>query len=849
MENLQPEEQLEVWDETERNVWSEFHQKWEEERRSRDKDFQKALLSIKVDIGTLLGRQTQLTETQSLLLRELNKVEEELSQVANECDSKANQLHQLEIDYQQQQHESLVNQDRITRKMTDFFRRMRKGDPAADPDQEPASFDAHLVNGHTNSRSNGLTNGHSNGHSNERAGGDINAHTNGVVPPDAAETLVNIVDADGDLIGPVHRIDPWNQWVEAIQDMPIRRDVKIRRNRKFGQVHLDSIYDRTEAKGVRWLSCMIQATGEIQGKRCVSCEKNQGAFEDCIILGEDMFQKCGNCEWNRQGCHGASKNRTDASDDNNSLQENEALSTELAAAAPPMNSLATNQASADEENHREEHAVEQAVAKASGLSNGSVLISQATPSTEIHSPTVQLAPSKPSLEIAPLPLPLNSGFTPANIRSRPESVTVPSTEYSQSPQLSPIRTSSGPPDSLEEITRENLVLKDNGTVYVYPPCVEGVPLVKIDENHPYWESSWPNVRSTIEPALHSWRAKLEVAVENDQRGEKRNSSKYQIGRQVNRGLKILEFLEHGDISPYQLLNKSYMYGGKGGITSYDTLFRLADTLSELAKFKLDITPLEWLRHRLHELVLEDGQHFNLAKTMHQFYNDPKLSALRSKHGFKNIGRPSIGRQSLGSAAGTPRPTQVKRKVLHSQASTPRSTPALEGSPLAAQASAPSPKRVKNQHIGHESAADDLHTNDFSDADSWCGSPLNTYDWRIYQIKTRVYTSAIRVTQYWTWLEDSKRFEHQVLTEVDPPRWGVLKEPLNFNVRLDEIAEIVWNLNALRLQVIVHRAKMVVARKDRQPRGDLMVAFKRERTMKRFLSFCREKKIHLVEKPM
>ncbi|KFA77493.1 hypothetical protein S40288_04263 [Stachybotrys chartarum IBT 40288] len=814
MENLQPEEQLEVWDETERNVWSEFHQKWEEERRSRDKDFQKAVLDIKVDIGTLLGRQTQLTETQSRLMRELNKVEEELSQVANECDSKANQLHQLESDYQQQQHESLVNQDRITRKMSDFFRRMRKGDPAADSDQEPAPLDAH---------------------------------------PTSAETLVNIVDADGDLIGPVHRIDPWNQWVEAIQDMPIRRDVKIRRNRKFSQVHLDSIYDRTEAKGVRWLSCMIQATGEIQGKRCVSCEKNQGAFEDCIILGDDMFQKCGNCEWNRQGCHGASGNRTNASDDNSTVQENEALNTEPAAAAPPTNSLATNQASADEENHRKEQAVEQAFAKASGLSNRPASMSQPTPSTEIHSPTVQLTPSKSGLETAPLPLPLSSGFTPANIRSRPESVTVPSTEHSQSPQLSPLRTSSGPPDSLEEITRENLVLKDNGTVYVYPKCVEGVPLVKIDENHPYWESSWPNVRSTIEPALHSWRAKLEVAVENDQRAEKRNSSKYQIGRQVNRGLKILEFLEHGDISPYQLLNKSYMYGGKGGITSYDTLFRLADTLSELAKFKLDITPLEWLRHRLHELVLEDGQHFNLAKTMHQFYNDPKLSALRSKHGFKNIGRPSIGRQSLGSAAGTPRPAQMKRKVLHSQASTPRSTPALEGSPLAAQVSAPvsapSPKRVKNQHAGHESAADDLHTNDFSDADSWCGSPLNTYDWRIYQIKTRVYTSAIRVTQYWTWLEDSKRFEHQVLTEVDPPRWGVLKEPLNFNVRLDEIAEIVWNLNALRLQVIVHRAKMVVARKDRQPRGDLMVAFKRERTMKRFLSFCREKKIHLVEKPM
>ncbi|KAG7408880.1 hypothetical protein Forpe1208_v012008 [Fusarium oxysporum f. sp. rapae] len=98
-----------------------------------------------------------------------------------------------------------------------------------------------------------------------------------------AESLVDIVDADGNVIGPAEQIEPWNQWVEGIQELEIRRPVKIRRGRRFNTTHLAGIYERTEAKGVKWLSCMIQATGAIQAKRCLSCDKNQGAFDDSII--------------------------------------------------------------------------------------------------------------------------------------------------------------------------------------------------------------------------------------------------------------------------------------------------------------------------------------------------------------------------------------------------------------------------------------------------------------------------------------------------------------------------------------------------------------------------------------
>jgi hypothetical protein len=208
----------------------------------------------------------------------------------------------------------------------------------------------------------------------------------------------------------------------------------------------------------------------------------------------------------------------------------------------------------------------------------------------------------------------------------------------------PTDPSSQPPESPlatpeEEITRENMVLKHDGEVYTYPECVEGVPLVKIDENHPYWEPNWQNVKSLIEPQLARWREKHLAAIEAGQKHEKGGSPKYHMGRQVNRGIKILEFHETGPISPYQLLGKKYIQSGKGSITTYDTLFRLSETISELENFNLDISPVEWMRQRLHELMQAHGVNFNLPKIIQDFYRDSKIVNLRFKHGFKNIGRP------------------------------------------------------------------------------------------------------------------------------------------------------------------------------------------------------------------
>ncbi|KAI6780105.1 uncharacterized protein J7T54_004237 [Emericellopsis cladophorae] len=270
----------------------------------------------------------------------------------------------------------------------------------------------------------------------------------------------------------------------------------------------------------------------------------------------------------------------------------------------------------------------------------------------------------------------NGGFTPANqpVTSRPQSplVATPVASARNSPSA-PER----PSEPLVEINRENLVLRHDGTVYTWPECMVGVPRRKIHPGDPYWEPDWKDVRSEVVEAKERWHQKHQRAIELEAKKEKSGSSKYQIGRQVNRGTKILEFLDDEDqISPYQLLAKPFMHASKGGITSYDTLFRLCETLSELAKFNLDISPVDWMRHRLYEIMLEspDGS-FNLPKIVHDFYHDPKLTDLRHKHGYKNIGRPSGqtrgGRQSTGPGPSETTPKQPrKRKSAASALGTP-----------------------------------------------------------------------------------------------------------------------------------------------------------------------------------
>lgn len=1016
-----------VWDETEHNFWTNLRSKKEAENSKIEKDFQHSLSEVRLKLSDLRGQRSQLKESQSRLARELAKVEAELARTTDECEEKAERLVRIEQDYHESRKKRTEAQRDIWIKMRRFFREKRGEDTNVPDTRGPESEGLVLPDAlpELSSASNGPV------PQREPINGSAAEETNHVNHDDRMEdvehhdhestdVLVNVVDADGNVIGPVQHIEPWNQWVEGIQELEIRRPVKIRRGRRFNETHLQSIYERTEAKGVKWLSCMIQATGEIQSKRCQSCDKNQGAFDDCIIVGGDLYQKCGNCEWNRQGCHGASGDTIDiiaSRERARRNKEHEEGVNKTPAEAPQEKELQTVEVQgrpvpAKESDPQHSQRVEEQVSVYSRPHSPQPVLQrtlerfserQPEPQSEhviVRQPdrTTERQPERPfervlgrapeslhdvisaralerTVEVAPMapmrinensqgvtsrpiydsrgppsrpstaprsdyapermidpvdtPLPhsiqshvrplqeaprstlpsgaprhtphdivrpsserdtpmkdyrgsesirtpreseqiytpkeyrITSGFTPANVRSRP-----PSSERGRpTPPLLPADPSSQPPESPpaapeEEITRENMVLRNNGVVYTYPECVEGVPLVKIDENHPYWEPNWQNVKSLIEPQLARWREKHQIAIEAGPKQEKGGSSKYQIGRQVNRGMKILEFHETGPISPYQLLGKKYIQSGKGGITSYDTLFRLSETISELEKFNLDISPVDWMRQRLHELMQARGANFNLPKIIHDFYHDSKLTNLRYKHGFKNIGRPSgvmKSRMSHGSPSTTPKPLQ-KRKSMHSGPSTPREDSFIEQSPLPSQlpqtlpAMAHSPQPAFSTHLNKRPkylppvpgpVHDEFHFEAWSDTDSCSGGEISKYDWRLAKVKSRLYTSHSSVTQYWTWIEQIQCFQHQVLRDVHPAKWGLFKDEIDFHVYLEEIKEMAWNIEALRVHIIV-KEEAGVKGPDGKPRGDLMAAFARARTMRRFLFFCREKGVQMTK---
>ncbi|KAG7414874.1 hypothetical protein Forpi1262_v016871 [Fusarium oxysporum f. sp. raphani] len=982
------------------DVWDSLP---EEDQKSKDaenkkieKDFQVSINEVRLKLSDLTGQRSQLEETRSQLARELAKVEAELSRTTDECQEKVSQLRRIEQDY----HVSRFN--------------------GPTPRVEPTNGTAVVVDRPEE----------------EDEEDEDEDRMEGVEHHDnrGAKSLVDIVDADGNVIGPVEQIVPCNQWVGGIQQLEIRRPVKIRRGRRFNTTHLAGIYERTEAEGVKWLSCMIQATGAIQAKRCLSCDKNQGVFDDCIIVGGDLFQKCGNCEWNRQGCHGSSgdtidilasreraqrkKQLEDGAQETSANPSSETVhqtvevqprSEQTTQSKPqrvdeqismpyrppsPMPALQFRELQPERQpdkqierqperqyeqqpEQRPERPVEPQPAtqtgdKQDGLlhdsQNGALNTNPRKFQIDLMNAPIQIAerpremshrqaygsphgpPSRPTTASrsdyapeqmidpvdSPLPTPIYcqprplettcsvppsgvlrrspyenfhpsiaidgpardyrdsdlahtlreheqihppqeyriaAGFTPANVRSRP-----PSSERGRPtpPSLS-LDPSSQPPESppaqpLEEITRDNMVLKDDGNVYTYPECVAGVPLIKINEEHPYWEANWPNVETLIEPQLARWREKHKAAIEAGPGQDKSGYQKRKIVHQMNCGIKNLEFHEKGPISPYQLLGKRYIQAGKGGIMSYDTLFRLSETISELEKFNLDISPVDWMRQRLHELIQTQGHNFNLPRTIHDFYHDSKLTSLRYKHGFKNIGRPSgamKARLSHGSPSNTPKPLQ-KRKSTHSVPTTPREDSFINHSPLpnqlppsdqvlapaSAPVFAPGPQPAFSTHLNkkpkymppaHGSPVhDEFHFEDWSDTDSCSGGSITNYDWRLDVVKTRLYTSRISATQYWTWVGQIQCFQHQVLKDAKPAKWGLCRNEIDFHVNLAEIEEMEWSIEALRVHIIMKKDAGKLAA-DGKPRGNVMATFLRANTMHRFLYFCRERGMKMANR--
>lgn len=956
-----------IWDETEAKFWAQFESDQTSWRAEHERHYRQLTTNLQLELRQLTGQRETLRESHARLVKELAKVETDLRIIGDRCDTKTNDLGILEDEARQELEKKVQDSEHQAWSMTNFFRDKR-GQP---PLEKPASLQKPAA-------TNGVN--HREPEGEPMDGVERTANGQSHTPAEDTDALVNVVDADGNVIGPVQRIEPWNQWVEAILRLPIQREVKIRRGRRFDYKHLETIYERSEAKGVKWLSCMIQAIGEVQSKRCTSCDKNQGAFEQCIIVGGDLLQKCGNCEWNRQGCHGASgeqvhieaaeelekrreeEKRQEAQrielmqqrkreHEEAQRQEHERLEQERMERerqerdrqyreqqyreeqarmeelrrreAAQMVERERYQRERDEQDRieRERHMAyarqEDERLQQEALARQAAERAQADQWRAVRSnaeheqprqheqpprednrhvmeamqqfqnqrdPRAESVPSHPppskyvlesshtgpAAPQAPPPSypissgfkPANSGFTPMNQRATPPAPApsqeiihqTPHASTEHSPQPRAHSQEEKPEVPLVEITRDNLVLRHNGTVYTYPECMVGVPLVKIHPGHPYWEPEWKDVRSEIVASKERWEKKHAAAVEAEARKERSGSSKYQIGRQVNRGAKILEFLnDEEQISPYQLLAKKFMHSSKGGITSYDTLFRLCETLSELSKFNLDVTPVDWMRQRLHEIMLEqeldeDRQPFNLPKTVHDFYHDPKLTALRHKHGFKNIGRPSgqtkPGRQSLGSNGGTPKPLK-KRKSGASHIRTPRDSEQYVESPLGSQmiihdegpflaARSQLAKRPRSEadHADRGELEVEVES-DFSDMDSQYEIPTTSGDFRVLQVQTRLYASSTKDTQYWSYMPEERKFEHRVLKSTNPPSWGPL-DGVDFSLRLSEVSELKYDSATLRVFIQIPPENDTTASSSGR-RGDLMVEFKRWRSMKRFLA--------------
>jgi hypothetical protein len=168
-----------------------------------------------------------------------------------------------------------------------------------------------------------------------------------------------------------------------------------------------------------------------------------------------------------------------------------------------------------------------------------------------------------------------------------------------------------------------------------------VPLAKIDKNHSYWDRSWGDLKIDVEATIETNEFRLKTLLgdvlnckrKRDVLNYRKNIKYYE--RTVAKLKCTLEFLENGEISPYQLLNKEYTQSCKAMFQSQARLFIVADTLRQLSMFDIGIKPVQWLRHRLHELTQEEGKDFNFATTIDSFGNDKELSALLASHALKN----------------------------------------------------------------------------------------------------------------------------------------------------------------------------------------------------------------------
>lgn len=603
-------------------------------------------------------------------------------------------------------------------------------------------------------------------------------------------TGVQIYTADGKFVDHVKKIKLDNRHVRNILQIPLKRPVVVRPGRRFPKETMTSIYEPTDARAAKWLSCMIQARGEEQEIACQPCQSKTGTWSGCVIVGGEDFPRCANCEWSRQGCVGSSYHQ-------DRIQDPDLRQT------PQPSHLKEGSARASREG------------------------SSAHGFTPVNSGAFrQLTPASAPPKRTTLPTMKGGG------RKSLPSMAPPVAAYDDSLMEGNDMDQSDPGP---EIIKGSLHLEHDGTVYTGPDIMRGVPIERISPSHPYWDEKWEEVEPSIRAKLAEWEAKLAECLATQPK------KRFLAQRQVNRGRTILEFLEKGPIHPYQLVGKKFI---SKALISYDTVFRLAQVIDELPKFGVDIPPVDWVRERLYELHIEEGERFTLSRTVHDLYRDPKLQFLRNRAGFGNIGRPCGVKKGMTSKypggirvkdPQLPPPPRNKRSATQDGKNSAKK-PRIDGDRLVT--SGPYMKSETASPISNVPLAEDDDFEDgYTSADSSSGDGITPVDWRILEMKTDRSRTNSKLTQYWHFVGDTEHphFEHQFMDQSSkPPTWQVYGESF-FDLRLDEINRIQYSIPDC-LKLVIYTNSVVGC----QHRGRFIVRFKRLRTIKRFINFLKHR---------
>lgn len=788
---------------------------------------------------------------------------------------------------------------------------------------------------------------------------------------------IEVYDGSGYLVGEVYSLRLNNPWIRIIKAVPVKRQVHMRSGRRFTAETLERIYQLADPEMKdAWLALVIQATGEVQANPCAECLYNNGVFSECVMMDDrHMFKRCSNCEWDDSVCHktprqpGPGQHReaaiarasTPVAPVHESVEQ--APPAPVAPAAGGFKAVnasaftAVNTAAKRMEGHEEPRQGRRNDRKSlpghfPGPSDWDAHHSGAETAPQVKKGRKSL-PTTRNPSAAPVEGEEAKTQTPSRPRG-PRKKKEPNPEDAEDAEaIEAAKQERWKALQLDTINKDTLLLKDDGTIFTEPEIMRGVPLEKISPEHPYWDPTWPLIEDLTKPQLEKWVLKYQRHVDDKKLPQ---SSKFLAGRQVNRGKQVLEFLEKGNLHPYQIVGRKWI---NKGLANYDVVYRLVGILADLEKYNIDMEPHQWLRMRLHEIYMEKGDDFNLSKTVADLYHDPKIQGIRERSGHGSIGRPSgynMIKKDGKSDGAKKTPRGKKRKELHP---TPAGSPQGPGSEIGqeheqeqeqehapAPRQAPEPKQApqpedepsptltadeeKEGEDGQEEEQEEEHeeeqeeepeedeeeepeetgpvtrsrpssaqgpsngvktrralagsaphhdsppatqqkqqkkelsqqpTNNsqvptdedfaydgYTSTDSYSNDTVLRVDYRVYQVKNKVGTTNKRVTQYWHWIADQGRFEHQVLsnvkrnakTKTSSASWGVYREPYEFHLRLEEVVDVTWASGALKVLITTKKIE------GKEERGDVLVSFKRERTKRRFLAFMRKKKIKLVK---